>query len=67
MGFSQENNDDLNKTLKRKNSVDLAIDGTGLFLSTNYSRIIAVKSNYFVNVSVGIGTVPFIGGTSIPY
>ncbi|MCK5137059.1 MAG: hypothetical protein KAR19_14835 [Bacteroidales bacterium] len=65
--YSQENNGDLKKILERKNSVDLTIGGTGLFLSVNYSRILAVKSNYFINTSVGIGTVPFIGGISLPH
>lgn len=41
--------------------------GTGLFVSVNYSRILLVKSNYFINASVGIGTVPFTGGITLPH
>ena len=67
MVFSQENNNDLRKTLKRKNTVDITVGGTGLFLSANYSRIIAVKSDYFVAASAGIGTVPPIGGITLPH
>lgn len=55
MAFSQENNSDLSKTFKRMNSADITIGGTGLFIFANYSRVIAVKSNYFINASVGVG------------
>jgi len=67
MVFSQEKNYDLNTTLKRKNAIDVTLGGTGLFISANYSRIIAVNSNYFVNVSVGVGSVPMVGGTTLPH
>ena len=36
----------------------------GLFTSINYNRIVSVKSNYFINTSVGIGIVPGVGGIS---
>ena len=48
MVFSQENNDDLSETLKRKNIVDVTIGGSGLLLYTNYSMVITEKSNYFI-------------------
>lgn len=67
MVFGQENNSDLSTGLTRKNSVDVTVGGTGLGLSTNYSRIIAVKSNYFINASVGIGSIPIEGGTTVPH
>lgn len=67
MVFSRGNYEDLSKSLKRKNIVDLTIGGTGLFVSANYSRIISVKSNYFIDASVGIGSVPYIGGISLPH
>jgi hypothetical protein len=67
MAFSQEISDDLSKHRIRKNSVDLTLGGSGLFISANYSRIIMVEPNYFLNASVGIGTVIMIGGVSIPH
>jgi hypothetical protein len=65
--YSQENDNNLSKLVKRKNNIDLTIGGTGLFASVNYNRILLVKSNYFINASVGIGTVPFIGGITLPH
>ncbi len=59
--FSQENID------LKKNSVDIAIGGNGLFISTNYSRIVLVKSNYFINTLVGIGTIMSVGGVTLPH
>ena len=50
-----------------KNSFDLTIGGMGLGLSVNYSRTISVKEKYFVAASAGIGTLPFLGGYSIPH
>ena len=59
--FSQENID------LKKNAVDIAIGGNGLFISTNYSRIVLVKPNYFINTLVGIGTIPSVGGVTLPH
>jgi hypothetical protein len=66
MVYSQENDDNLRK-LERKNNIDLTIGGNGLFASINYSRILLTKSNYFINATIGIGTVPFTGGITIPH
>ncbi len=63
MAYSKENG---LKKLK-KNSIDLSLGGTGLFASVNYSRKLSFKSNYFINASIGTGTVPFIGGISFPH
>lgn len=65
IAYSQEN-EDLSETVK-KNTVDLTVGGTGLFVSVNYSRILLIKSNYFINTSAGIGTVIMIGGVSVPH
>lgn len=64
--YSQENNANLRKSVM-KNSIDLTVGGMGLGASINYSRILLVKSKYFINASVGIGTVPSIGGITIPH
>ena len=50
-----------------KNSVDATIGGMGLGISLNYSRTISVKDNYFIVASAGIGTLPALGGYSIPH
>jgi hypothetical protein len=67
MAFCQEKQDDLGKSKVRKNSVDITLGGSGLFLSTNYSRVIMAKPNYFINASVGIGTVIMTGGITLPH
>jgi len=65
--YGQEHADDLKNNLERKNVVDFTIGGTGLFISTNYSRVLAVKSTYFIDASIGIGTVLYTGGISLPH
>ena len=40
----------------RKNIIDLAVGGSGQVLSLNYSRALFVKSKYFINASIGVGT-----------
>ncbi len=65
--FAQESNIvNLTETLKRSNSIDVTFGGTGLLLSANYSRVLFISNSYFVNASIGIGSVPIIGGTSLP-
>ena len=64
---AQESDSNLNNTLKRKNVVDLTMGGTGFFISANYNRIIVIKNNYFINTSIGIGTIPFVGGLTFPH
>lgn len=60
-------NNTLRNTIIRKNIIDISLGGSGLFLSANYSRVIFITSKYFVNTSIGIGTVPFVGGFSVPH
>ncbi len=67
MVFSQETADDLTTHNIRKNCIDVTVGGSGLFLSTNYSRVLVVQPGYFVNASVGVGTVLMMGGTSLPH
>jgi hypothetical protein len=67
MAYSQENNSNLRKRVERKNTIDLSVGGNGLFASVNYSRILLVKSDFFITTSVGIGTVPFTGGITLPH
>ncbi len=67
VAYGRMNNGSFRKVVERKNNIDFSTGGTGLFASFNYSRIVLVKSNYFINVSVGIGSVPFVGGTTFPH
>ncbi len=53
--------------LEKKNTVDVTLGGGGIFVSVNYSRIVFVESKYFLCASVGIGTAPFIGGSTYPH
>jgi len=55
------------EALQRKNSVALTLGGNGLFLSVSYGRILVVKSDYFVEASVGMGVFPDIAGANIPH
>jgi hypothetical protein len=65
-GFTQ--NSDYGKVKShRKNNIDFTLGGSGLLASINYGRIVAVKSNYFINLSAGIGIVPFSGGFTVPH
>jgi len=66
MVYGQESNS-LAESLERKNNIDITLGGMGLFTSINYNRIVSVKSNYFINTSVGIGIVPGVGGISYPH
>lgn len=63
--FAQEITGDLTQIIKRKNSIDLTVGGTGLGISANYNRIIAVKTTYFTNISIGVGKLPAVQGTTL--
>ena len=55
------------RKIEKNNNIDLTVGGNGLFVSLNYSRILLIETKYFINVSVGVGTVPFIGGITMPH
>ena len=61
--FAQSNNE---PTIKM-NSVDATIGGMGLGISLNYNRTVSEKENYFVVASLGLGTLPSLGGYSISH
>ncbi len=67
MLYAQENNPDLRTIIGRKNSIDISLGGPGLFASVNYNRTLLVKPKHFINASIGVGTVPSIGGISVPH
>ncbi len=65
--LAQENNNKKQVLPIEKNNVEFTVAGMGLGISINYGRVLLIKSNYFLNASVGIGSVPFSGGLSIPH
>ncbi len=64
---SQKTTASLTSQNSNRNSIDITIGGTGLFLSTNYNRVLFVQPGYFVNASVGIGAVIIAGGLTLPH
>lgn len=54
-------------TAMKKNAISLEIGGNGLFLSANYQRHFPITEKCFLSGEVGIGSVPFVGGLSIPH
>lgn len=65
--LAQENNSKQQVLPIKKNNVEFTVAGMGLGISINYNRVLLMKSNYFLNASAGIGSVPFSGGLSIPH
>ncbi len=49
------------------NVIDITYGGTGLYISGNYSRKVQVKRYYFLNASLGTGTIIGLGGVTIPH
>lgn len=67
VAFGQDDNQGGVMLLRWRNSVDVTVGGTGLVASFNIGRIVVVKENYFVNTTVGIGSVPYVGGFTLPH
>ncbi len=65
--YSQITEHDLRNTIDRYNIIDITLLGQGGFLSANYSRILLVRQKYFLNISAGMGMVPFYAGFSVPH
>ena len=57
----------MTETLKCKNAMDITFAGSGIAISANYSRKILVRPGYFINTSMGVGTIPSSGGFTIPH
>ncbi len=53
--------------LENKNAVDVTFGGLGLVLSINYNRFVTVGPDFFINASLGAGTVPLSGGLTVPH
>lgn len=49
------------------NVIDITYGGTGLYLSGNYSRKVLVNRYYFLNASLGAGTIIGLGGVTLPH
>jgi hypothetical protein len=57
----------MTETLKLKNTIDITFGGSGLVISANYNRKLLVRPVYYLNASMGIGTVPASGGMVLPH
>ena len=57
----------MTETLKLKNNIDITFGGSGLVISANYNRKLLVRPEYYLNASMGIGTVPASGGMVLPH
>ena len=57
----------MDETLKTRNVIEIGFGGSGLVISASYSRKLLVKPGYFMNASLGAGTVPLSGGVTIPH
>ena len=55
------------ETLKLNNAIDITFAGSGLVISANYSRKLFVRPGFFMNASLGVGTVPSSGGLTVPH
>jgi len=56
-----------NEIQPESNSIDLTIGGLGLGVSLNYSAVFFSSKKYFTVASVGLGTMPALGGVSFPH
>ena len=50
-----------------RNVIDLTYGGSGLYLSGNFSRKFEINRFYFLNVSIGAGTIIGLGGMTLPH
>ena len=66
-GNAQDRDSALTESLKNKNTVDLTFGGSGLEISANYRRKILIRPAYYLNISLGVGTVPLSGGVTFPH
>ena len=57
----------MTETLKLKNTIDITFGGSGLVISASYNRKLLVRPGYYLNASMGIGTVPASGGMVLPH
>ena len=57
----------MTETLKTRNIIDVTFAGSGLVISASYSRKLLVKPGYFINGTLGVGTVPASGGVTLPH
>ena len=57
----------LTESLRYKNTVDITFGGSGLVISGNYRRKLIIRPACYMNLSVGVGTVPLSGGVAIPH
>ena len=57
----------MTEALKYRNTLEIGFGGTGLAISANYQRKLAIRPQYYMNAAIGVGTVPLSGGIVIPH
>lgn len=53
--------------IPKKNQLGVTIGGNGIGVSLHYGRSFLISSTRFMEVVVGVGSVPFAGGISVPH
>lgn len=53
--------------VSKKNQVSFNLAGNGIGVSINYGRSFLLSSTRFMEIAVGVGSVPFSGGISVPH
>ena len=66
-GHAQDRDSALTESLQNKNTIDITFAGSGLVISANYSRKLLTTPAYYLNASIGAGTVPLSGGLTFPH
>ena len=66
-GNAQDRDSALTESLKLKSTIDITFGGSGLVISANYRRKLLIRQIYYINVSLGAGTVPASGGLTLPH
>jgi hypothetical protein len=57
----------MTEALKYKNTMEIGFGGSGLVISASYRRKLVIRPNYYMNASIGAGTVPLSGGLVVPH
>ncbi len=57
----------MTEALKCMNTLEIGFGGSGLVISASYQRKLLVRPKYYMNTSIGAGTVPLSGGIVIPH
>ncbi|OYT16032.1 MAG: hypothetical protein B7C24_10005 [Bacteroidetes bacterium 4572_77] len=53
--------------ITKKNQLNFTLAGSGIGVSLNYGRNFLITPKHFIEISVGVGSVPFSGGLSVAH